>query len=290
MQTVATVAEVRARVAAARAAGMAVGLVPTMGAFHEGHLSLIRRARADGGLAVVSIFVNPTQFAPGEDYSRYPRDTDRDARLAAEAGTDLLFVPSVEEIYPPGFSTSVTVEGLDTILEGAIRPGHYRGVCTVVARLFGIVTPDRACFGQKDYQQLRIVERMARDLNLPVTIVPMPTVREADGLAMSSRNTYLSAEERVQARVLSRALREAEASVAAGDRDAAALEARATATICSAPLATLDYTAVRDAATLEVMKQLDRPAVLLVAARFGATRLIDNVLLLPDGNHRRGVE
>jgi pantoate--beta-alanine ligase len=287
MLTVRTIEEVRARVAAARAAGSAVGLVPTMGALHEGHLSLIRRARADGGLVVVSVFVNPTQFGPGEDLSRYPRDLERDAELAAEAGADLLFAPAVEEIYPPGFSTSVAVEGLDALLEGASRPGHFRGVCTVVARLFGIVMPDRAYFGQKDFQQLRIIERMTRDLALPVEIVPMPTVREADGLALSSRNAYLSPEERSQALVLSRALREAENAVAAGARDPVALAEQAAATIRSAPLATLDYAVVRDAVTLEPLTALDRPAVLLLAARIGAARLIDNTLLRRTTNDQR---
>jgi pantoate--beta-alanine ligase len=252
-----------------------------MGAFHEGHLSLIRRARADGGLVVVSIFVNPAQFGRGEDFSRYPRDPERDAALAAEAGTDLLFVPEVGEIYREGFATTVTVEGLDSILEGAARPGHYRGVSTVVAKLFNIVMPDRTYFGLKDFQQLRVVERMTRDLDLPVSIIPMPTVREPDGLAMSSRNRYLTPEERGQALVLSRTLREAEAGVAAGVRDPAALAAQAAATIRSAPLANLDYAEVRDAITLDPLHTLDRPAVLLLAARFGSTRLIDNTMLRP---------
>lgn len=283
MKIVETIDEVRKAVALARRDGCEVGLVPTMGALHEGHLSLVRRARGDGGLVVVSVFVNPTQFGPGEDYDRYPRDLDRDAALAADAGADLLFAPSVETIYPPGFGTFVTVEGLDAILEGAARPGHFRGVATVVAKLFAIVLPDRAYFGQKDFQQLRLVEQMTRDLNLPVTIVPMPIVREPDGLAMSSRNVYLSPEERRQATVLRRALKEAEAAVAAGVRDPKALAEQAAVTIRSAPLATLDYAVVVDAQTLAPLKQLDRPAVMLLAAHFGATRLIDNTILRPAG-------
>jgi pantoate--beta-alanine ligase len=274
-----TVAEVRRRVAAARRAGQAVGFVPTMGAFHEGHLSLIRRARSDGGLVVVSLFVNPTQFGQGEDFERYPRDPERDSSLAAEAGADVLFAPEVAEVYPDGFATYVHVGGLSEILEGAVRPGHFRGVATVVSKLFQMVGPDRAYFGQKDFQQLRVVERMTRDLNMPVTIVPMPIVREPDGLAMSSRNAYLSPEERRAATVLARALREAEQSVAAGERDPSALSERAGATIRAEPLAQLDYAAVVDAETLAPIMGLDRPAVLLVAARFGRTRLIDNVVL-----------
>lgn len=279
MESVATIAEVRERVAAARSSGAAVGLVPTMGALHAGHLSLICQARADGGLVVVSVFVNPAQFGHGEDFSRYPRDLGRDATLATEAGADLLFVPTTEEVYPHGFATTVTVEGMDAVLEGAARPGHFRGVSTVVAKLFGIVAPDRAYFGQKDFQQLRVVERMTRDLNLPVTIVSMPIVREADGLAMSSRNLYLSDAERVQSLILHRALGEAEEAVAAGARDPAALAEQAARTVRSAPLAALDYAVVRDAATLDPIDRLDRPAVLLLAARFGTTRLIDNTVL-----------
>jgi len=281
IEVVTTVAEVRERVAAARRAGLGVGLVPTMGAFHEGHLSLIRRARADGGLVVVSLFVNPTQFGKGEDFERYPRDGERDRSLASEAGADVLFVPEVAEVYPYGFATYVQVEGLSEILEGAVRPGHFRGVATVVNKLFQMVGPDRAYFGLKDFQQLRVVERMTRDLNMPVAIVPMPIVREPDGLALSSRNVYLSAQERRAAPALERALREAEQSVAAGERNPAALADRAAAAIRAEPLAQLDYAVVVDADTLAPITRLDRPGVLLLAARFGRTRLIDNVVLAP---------
>jgi pantoate--beta-alanine ligase len=282
IEVVTTIRDVRERVGAARRGGRAVGLVPTMGALHEGHLSLVRRARADGGLVVVSLFVNPTQFGRGEDFDRYPRDRERDTALAGDAGADLLFAPDVAEVYPAGFATSVEVAGLSEILEGAVRPGHFRGVTTVVAKLYQMVAPDRAYFGQKDFQQLRVVERMTRDLNMPVTIVPMPTVREPDGLAISSRNAYLSPEERRAAPVLFRALREAERSVAAGERDPAAVGEQAAAAIGAEPLARLDYAAVVDAESLAPLVRLDRPAVLLVAARFGRTRLIDNVVLGPE--------
>jgi len=281
IEVVTTVAEVRERVSAARRAGLGVGLVPTMGAFHEGHLSLIRRARADGGLVVVSLFVNPTQFGPGEDFEWYPRDYAKDTSLAEAAGADVLFAPKVAEVYPDGFATYVDVEGLSETLEGAARPGHFRGVATVVNKLFQMVGPDRAYFGLKDFQQLRVVERMTRDLNMPVALVPMPIVREPDGLALSSRNVYLSAQERRAAPALARALREAEQSVASGERNPAALADRAAATIRAEPLAQLDYAVVVDADTLAPITRLDRPGVLLLAVRFGRTRLIDNVVLAP---------
>jgi pantoate--beta-alanine ligase len=281
IEVLTTVAQVRERVAEARQQGRAVGLVPTMGAFHEGHLSLIRRARADGGLVVVSLFVNPTQFGQGEDFERYPRDRERDKSLASEAGADVLFAPEVAEVYPHGFATYVQVEGLSEILEGAVRPGHFRGVATVVNKLFQMVGPDRAYFGLKDFQQLRVVERMTRDLNMPVALVPMPIVREPDGLALSSRNVYLSAQERRAAPALARALREAEQSVASGERNPAALADRAAGAIRAEPLAQLDYAVVVDADTLAPITRLDRPGVLLLAARFGRTRLIDNVVLAP---------
>jgi pantoate--beta-alanine ligase len=281
IEVVTTVAQVRDRVAVARRQGRSVGLVPTMGAFHLGHLSLIRRAQMDGGLVVVSLFVNPTQFGPGEDFERYPRDYARDRSLAEGAGADVLFAPEVAEVYPDGFATYVDVEGLSETLEGAARPGHFRGVATVVSKLFQMVGPDRAYFGLKDFQQFRVVERMTRDLNMPVALVSMPIVREPDRLAMSSRNVYLSPHERRAAPVLARALREAEQSVASGERDPAALADRAAATIRAEPLAQLDYAVVVDADTLAPITRLDRPGVLLLAARFGRTRLIDNVVLAP---------
>jgi len=282
LEVVTTAAEVKRRVARARAEGQAIGLVPTMGALHEGHLSLIRRARSDCEYVVVTVFVNPTQFPPGEDLERYPRDLEGDVRKAGAAGADLVFAPSVEEMYPPGDATFVEVTG--TLVEGLCgphRPGHFRGVTTVCARLFNIVGADRAYFGEKDYQQLRVIEQMVRDLKLPLEIVPMPTVREPDGLAMSSRSVYLSPEEREAAAVLYRALSQGQKQAAAGERDAAALLATVRAAIEAEPLARLQYAELRDAETLVTLSHLDRPAVLAVAAFVGKARLIDNVLLEP---------
>ncbi|HUU54913.1 MAG TPA: pantoate--beta-alanine ligase [Armatimonadota bacterium] len=277
---VSTVAAVRNRVAAARAEGKSIGLVPTMGALHEGHLSLIARARAECGFVVVSVFVNPTQFAPGTDFEKYPRDLDSDAEKAGKAGADLIFAPSVEEMYPPGDSTFVEVTGpLVECLCGPHRRGHFRGVTTVCARLFTIVGADKAYFGEKDYQQLLVIERMVRDLKFPLEIVPVPTVREPDGLALSSRNAYLSPEERKAAVVLSRALFAARDLFNAGERDAAALLAATRDIIDAEPLVTLQYLELRDAETLEELHTLDRPALLAVAAFVGEARLIDNAVV-----------
>jgi pantoate--beta-alanine ligase len=276
---VATVREVRAVVAEARKAGELVGLVPTMGAFHEGHLSLMRRARAECGLVVASLFVNPAQFGPAEDLSRYPRDLPRDTALAESVGVDVLFTPAVEEVYPPGFATHVEVGGLGEGLCGRTRPGHFRGVATVVTKLFQMVQPDRAYFGRKDFQQLRIIERLAADLDFAVTIVPLPIVREPDGVAMSSRNTYLAPKEREAARVLHAALLSAQADYARGERDAEALRRQVAERIQAESAARLEYAEVVDAATLQPITSLERPALVAVAARFGPTRLIDNTLL-----------
>jgi pantoate--beta-alanine ligase len=279
MRTVATVEELRAVVRAARAGEVVIGLVPTMGAFHEGHLSLMCRARAECGLVVVSLFVNPTQFGPNEDLSRYPRDPERDAALARAEGVDVLFTPSVAEVYRPGFATYVEVERLGDRLCGRARPGHFRGVATVVTKLLHMAQPDRAYFGRKDFQQLRIIQRMVADLDLPISIVPMPIVREPDGLAMSSRNRYLSPQERAAALVLQQSLRAAEAAYAAGERDAAALQEQTAARIRDEPAARLDYAEIVDAETLEPVARLERPALLAVAAYFGRTRLIDNTVI-----------
>jgi pantoate--beta-alanine ligase len=252
-----------------------------MGALHEGHLSLIRRCRAEHDLVIMSLFVNPAQFNSPADLERYPRDLDADARLARAAGVDSIFAPTVQEIYPTGYATSVNVERLTDRWEGAFRPGHFRGVATVCTKLFTICRPHKAYFGQKDYQQSLVVRRLAADLNLGLEIVVLPTVREADGLALSSRNVLLSAEERRQARVLSRALFQAQAAVRAGERDAARLRASIEQEIRSAPLAVLDYVGVCDPETLEPLEQITEKAVAVVAARFGTTRLIDNVFLEP---------
>jgi pantoate--beta-alanine ligase len=279
MRVIRTVSEMEAE--RARTAG-SVGLVPTMGYLHEGHVSLVRRARTDDDHVVVSIFVNPTQFGPNEDFERYPRDEARDLAKLESEGVDTVFAPSDEEMYPPGFDDWVEVSGPVTErLEGEHRPGHFRGVTTVVARLFRIVRPDRAYFGQKDAQQLRVIRRMVADQGLPVEVAGRPTVREADGLAMSSRNVYLSPQERQAALVLSRSLQRAQVMVAEGEWDAARIQSEVEGMIQQEPLVALDYVSVADDETLEELTVVDRPALLLVAARVGKTRLIDNTLLLP---------
>ena len=256
-----------------------VGLVPTMGCLHEGHLSLVRQARGDNASLVVSIFVNPTQFAPGEDYASYPRDEARDLSLLEKEGVDIVFLPSAAEMYPPGFDSYVEVAGLSRRLEGASRPGHFRGVATVVARLFDLVRPDRAYFGQKDAQQAIIISKMAAELNPGVEVITLPTVREADGLAMSSRNSYLSPEERRAATVLYRALSHARELWQKGERNAPKLRREMTAFLRKEPLADIDYVSVADPATLEEMETASSPALVSLAVRIGATRLIDNITL-----------
>jgi len=279
VEIVQTVDELRRALGPSRRAGAAIGLVPTMGALHEGHLSLARLARVRDDVVVASIFVNPAQFGPGEDLSRYPRMPERDAALLAAAGVDVLFTPAVEEVYPPGFSTRVEVGRLGKILEGASRPGHFSGVATVVAKLLNMVGPRRAYFGQKDAQQVAVIRRMTRDLDLPVEIVVGPTVREADGLAMSSRNAYLSPEGRVAAAVLSRALSTAKARYDAGEHDARILRRIMRDTVAGEPLADLDYAAVVEVATMDRLKAAHEGAILVIAARVETTRLIDNMLL-----------
>lgn len=264
-----------------RRKGKSIGLVPTMGALHEGHLSLIRRCRAIHDLVIMSLFVNPTQFNSQADLDRYPRDLDADARMARAAGVDIIFAPAVEGIYPEGFATSVTVERLTDRWEGAFRPGHFRGVSTICTKLFTICRPHKAYFGQKDYQQSLVVRRLAADLNLGLEIVVLPTVRDADGLAMSSRNVLLSPEERRQATVLPRALLQAQSAVRGGERDAKRLGAAIEEEIRSVPLAVLDYVGVCDPESLEPLERITGKAVAVVAAKFGTTRLIDNVLLDP---------
>ncbi|HEY6049946.1 MAG TPA: pantoate--beta-alanine ligase, partial [Thermoanaerobaculia bacterium] len=249
METVQDVAQLRDRVAAARARKLRVGFVPTMGALHEGHLSLVRRARAECGFVVVSIFVNPLQFAPGEDFARYPRRPEEDANLLAKAGADLLYAPDPGTFYPPGFSTSVEVAGVTEGGEGAARPGHFRGVATVVARLFHQVAPETAYFGRKDLQQVAVIRRMVRDLDFPVAIAVLPTVREADGLAMSSRNAYLSPGDRLLAAALPRALFDARDRAASGATDPRALEEETGAELERAGLA-VDYVEAVDSETM----------------------------------------
>ena len=260
-------------------AGAAIGLVPTMGALHEGHLSHVRRVRARDEVVVASIFVNPTQFGPSEDLMRYPRTPERDAALLEAEGVDVLFMPSAEEMYPPGFATRVEVGRIGEVLEGASRPGHFAGVATVVLKLFGLVRPTRAYFGQKDAQQLAVIRQMVRDLNLPVEIVAGPTIREPDGLAMSSRNAYLNPAERRAATVLYHALTAAREHYNAGERDTTALRHVMHRTVSEEPLARLDYAEVVGADTMEPAATAEAGALLVIATRIGTTRLIDNMAL-----------
>ncbi len=271
----------KARAEELRARGKRIGFVPTMGYFHEGHLALMRKARELSDVVVVSIFVNPIQFGPQEDLARYPRDLERDRRLAQAQGVDILFVPSAEEMYPPGFQTYVEVTELSRPLCGARRPGHFRGVCTVVLKLFHIVKPHLAVFGEKDYQQLKVIQRMVRDLNLDVEIVPHPTVREPDGLAMSSRNVYLRPEEREAALSLYRALELARRRVAEGIRETRILRTEIEEFIRSHPHTRIDYVEFRDPETLEEMDRIDRATLLALAVFVGKARLIDNTILDP---------
>ena len=281
MRVLRTVAELRTLLAAARTGGNSIGLVPTMGFFHEGHLSLMRRARTDTDVVVVSLFVNPAQFAPGEDLDAYPRDEERDRRLAEGAGVDVLFAPPLEEVYPDGFATTVTVRDLTEMLEGdqAQRGAvHFQGVTTVVTKLFNMVGPDVAYFGQKDAQQALVIRKLVRDLDIPVRIEVCPTIRDADGLALSSRNAYLSPDERERALALSRALRAAEAAVAGGTRDAAAVVAAARDELDRAGVEP-DYLQLRSATDLSPVERVNGSALLAVAARVGRARLIDNAIL-----------
>ena len=270
----------------ARAEGRLVGFVPTMGALHAGHLSLIEAARRDASPVVVSIFVNPKQFGPNEDYAKYPRDPEDDRRLLEQAGVDFLFAPTVEEMYPAGFRTSVNVEGLGDRLEGKIRPGHFRGVATVVLKLLEIVAPRFAYFGRKDAQQARIIRQMALDLALDSEIVVCPIVREPDGLALSSRNRYLSPAERNAATVLYRALSRARRAIEEGERDTLRIVAATRQELAAEPLASVDYVEIVDADSFEPVVRLTRSCLVLLAVRFGATRLIDNMQVEMDSRRR----
>lgn len=258
-----------------------LGFVPTMGYLHEGHLSLVRQAKAECGAVAVSIFVNPTQFGPNEDFSRYPRNLERDLALLREAGTDLVFTPEVATMYPEGYGTYVEVQGVSEMLEGAARPGHFRGVATVVCKLFNIVQPTHAYFGQKDAQQTVVIRKMVRDLAIPVEIVIAPTVREHDGLAMSSRNVYLSPEERRAAVVLYRALMAAQRRYKSGERNAEELRRTMRLVLEAEPLARTEYVSAADPLTLREQDEVgERGTLLSMAVRIGSTRLIDNLLLI----------
>jgi pantoate--beta-alanine ligase len=276
MKVVETIADMKK---ARRGLKGSVGFVPTMGYLHEGHLELARRSRDENRFTIVSLFVNPTQFGPKEDYAKYPRDTERDLAMLKKEKVNIVFMPSAGEMYPPRYSTWVDVEKVTERLEGAARPGHFRGVATVVAKLFNIVEPTRAYFGQKDAQQLVVVKKMVTDLNMNVEVIAVPTVREPDGLAMSSRNVYLNPEERKAAPILYKALTLAQKLWNKGERNADIIRREMTSLIKTEPLGTIDYVSVADAETLEELDKIDQPAVISLAVRIGKTRLIDNILL-----------
>jgi pantoate--beta-alanine ligase len=281
MKMCTTLDEASAASCAVRVAGKLLGFVPTMGALHEGHLSLVRAAKAQSDVVAVSIFVNPAQFGPNEDFAKYPRSFEQDSRLLDAEGVDFLFAPSVEEMYPKGAVTGVTVEGMSAKLCGRSRPGHFRGVTTVVAKLFHIIEPDRAFFGQKDAAQVAIIRRMVRDLNFPVEIVVCPIVREADGLAMSSRNAYLDAQQRKSALVLYRSLKHMQSLFDQGVRSADKLIAAGKEVFAQEPVARLDYLEIVDPDNLDPVGEIGKPALVAVAAFLGTTRLIDNIVLQP---------
>jgi pantoate--beta-alanine ligase len=276
MQVVGPILEIRAL---RQQLGGTVGFVPTMGYLHEGHLALVKQARIENSAVIVSVYVNPAQFGPREDFDAYPRELNRDLELLQEEGVDIVFVPSDEEMYPPEFSSWVDVEKITERLEGASRPGHFRGVATVVAKLFNIVQPNKAYFGQKDAQQAAVIKRMVADLNMGVEIVVVPTFRESDGLAMSSRNIYLSPKERQAATILFKALTLARQLRQGGEKDAEKIRRQMTSFIQKEPLARIDYVSIADAETLEELNLIDRPALASLAVRIGKTRLIDNMLL-----------
>lgn len=279
MQVFDTVPALRTFLATPRRLGKRIGLVPTMGYLHAGHLSLVQAARQECDVVVMSIFVNPKQFGPQEDFTTYPRDLEGDLRQARAAGVAAVFTPTVAEMYPPGFLTEVAVQQLTTPLCGASRPGHFTGVTTVVAKLFNIVGPDRAYFGQKDYQQVLIIRKMATDLHMPLEVITCPTVREDDGLAMSSRNAYLAPAERRAALVLSHALQRAADCLAHGERQGARLTATLREVLAAEPLAWIDYVAVCDPDTLQELTHLTGTVLVALAVYIGKTRLIDNALL-----------
>ena len=282
MKRTSHIAELREIITLARSEGRRIALVPTMGYLHQGHLALVERAKQTGAFVVLSIFVNPLQFGPQEDLSRYPRDLERDASLVKDAGIDVIFHPSVEEMYPRPIVTFVEVGQLDTALCGATRPGHFRGVATVVSKLFHIVQPDFAFFGQKDYQQYLVIQRMVNDLNLPIEICPVPIVREEDGLALSSRNVFLTAEQRREAVVLSQSLYEAETSLRAGERSAREIEKQIREKISRQCQGVIDYVEVRDAGDMSEISLIEHPVLIALAVKFGSTRLIDNKVVEVD--------
>ncbi|MCR4604530.1 MAG: pantoate--beta-alanine ligase [Eubacterium sp.] len=279
MQIVSSVDEVRAQVKAWRKEGLSVGLVPTMGYLHEGHQSLIKASVANNDRTVVSVFVNPIQFGPNEDLATYPRDLDRDAKLCEETGADLIFHPEKENMYDDDFCTYIDMDAVTKNLCGKTRPTHFRGVCTVVGKLFNIVAPDRAYFGQKDAQQLAVIRRMVRDLNFDLEIIGCPIIREDDGLAKSSRNTYLSDEERQAALVLSKSLKEGKALIEGGEKDASKVTSAIKAVIEAEPLAKIDYVEAVDFDTIEPITEIKNNTLIAIAVYIGKTRLIDNIIV-----------
>ncbi|MBI5216986.1 MAG: pantoate--beta-alanine ligase [Ignavibacteriae bacterium] len=281
MKPVSSVLEMQRTADSVRLQGKRIGVVPTMGYLHEGHLSLIRIAKQHADVVITTIFVNPLQFAPYEDFSRYPRDIERDSRMAEEAGTDFLFIPEQNEMYSAQHLTYVQTESLTEVLEGKIRPGHFRGVTTVVAKLFNITKPHVAVFGQKDAQQALLIQQMVRDLNFDIELVIAPIVREPDGLAMSSRNVYLNPEERKQSVALSQSLKRTEELIAGGERNCKHIKAEMTKLISSQPLSEIDYLSIADTSTLHEFDQLTSgtTALISIAVRFGKTRLIDNTIV-----------
>ncbi|SFB62680.1 pantoate--beta-alanine ligase [Rhizobium sp. NFR07] len=286
MQKLTTIGALRASLAEPRRQGVRIGFVPTMGYLHAGHMKLVSEARAECDLVVASIFVNPLQFGPAEDLARYPRDLERDTVMLQSAGVDILFAPSVDDMYPQPMKTVVDVPELGRKLEGQVRPGHFAGVATVVCKLFNIVQPGTAYFGDKDYQQVVVIKKMVEDLALPVRVVPVPTVRDTDGLALSSRNIYLSSEERRAAVIVPQALAEAERLIAGGMMDPRRLEQELLDFIGRETLAKPEVVAVRDAVTLETIEAIDRPLVIALFVRIGTTKLLDNRVIAPQGGVR----
>lgn len=282
MKRTSQITELREIIAMERSRGRKIALIPTMGYLHRGHLALVERAKQTGAFVVLSIFVNPLQFGPNEDYSSYPRDLERDASLVKDAGVDALFHPTAEEMYPRPMVTYVEVGQLDTVLCGAKRPGHFRGVATVVSKLFHIIQPDLAFFGQKDYQQYLVIQRMVSDLNLPIEVCSVSIVREEDGLALSSRNVFLTSEQRQEAKVLSQSLNEAETCLRAGERSAREIEKQLRDRISGQCHGVIDYVEVRDAGDLSEVTIIERPVLIALAVKFGSTRLIDNKVVEVD--------
>ncbi len=282
MNIIKTAVEMQSWAQGIRAKGQTIAFVPTMGYLHDGHLSLLKEGRKHGDYLVLSIFVNPTQFGQGEDFEDYPRDLERDSEVAKQAGVDIIFAPTAAEMYPAGYATYVDVEGITETLCGASRPGHFKGVCTVVSKLFNLVQPHKAFFGNKDFQQLAVIRRMVADLNMPIEIVGMPIFREADGLAMSSRNVYLNAGQRQQALCLSQALEEGRHLVASGVNVSADVLGTIVCKISAQPEAVIDYVKICHQLSLQDQEFIDNDSVLLLAVRFGTTRLIDNGFLVVD--------